>query len=142
MDHCFSSLLLGRDIDTNETLPGFEDGLRAGMTITEMVRCRSLVELTRVLIVELMSNPGEEEVVGEDKVGHEEEDALGDDWDTNEGRVLLDAARVYERTIVQLNDRLGDPLEVGPSAASNALCAVSQGSACQPDGLMDDANIP
>lgn len=31
-------------------------------------------------------------------------------WDIDEDRMHLDAARIYEHTIVQLGERLGDPL--------------------------------
>ena len=128
LDHCFSSLLSGQDVDTGETLPGFENGLRAGMTVTDMVRCRSLVEQTRVLMVEVLSSDAEAE---EDE---EEEDEEGDEdtgaseaeadfssvgnagfgrsrWDIeDDDRLHLDAARIYENTIVHLGSRLGDPL--------------------------------
>ncbi|KAJ4151227.1 hypothetical protein LMH87_011940 [Akanthomyces muscarius] len=126
MDHCFASLLCGQDVETQEALPGFENGLRGGMTTTDMVRCRSLVETTRVLMVEIMSNDtGEDE--DEDEDDNEDEDDDDDDdelglettanraepkervaWDPDQDRIHLDAARVYEKTIVQLGNRLGD----------------------------------
>lgn len=125
LDHCFSSLLAGKDIDSNESLPGFENGLRAGMTTTDMVRCRSLVEQTRVLMVEVMSSGAEEEeeededtemeTAGETETETDNESgyASAARWDIDEeDRLHLDAARIYERTIVQLGERLGDPLEV------------------------------
>ena len=132
LDHCFASLLAGQDTDSRESLPGFENGLRAGMTTTDMVRCRSLVEQTRVLMVEVMSAgdfDDEDESDEEDDEGDETDDAggLSDStaktgqrpppaWDIDEDRLHLDAARIYENTIVQLGGRLGDPL-------GNALAA-------------------
>jgi hypothetical protein len=56
LDHCFSSLLRGRDIRTDEILPGFERGLNKGMTRTDMVRCKSLADQTRMQIALKMSN--------------------------------------------------------------------------------------
>lgn len=111
---------MGQDIVSKEALPGFENGLRAGMTTTDMVRCRSLVEQTRVLMVEIMSNGDE----GEDDEDEDETDGgeTTDDqskvsdnaftirWDIDDDRLHLDAARIYEHTIVQLGERLGDPL--------------------------------
>lgn len=129
LDHCFASLLSGQDIETNETLPGFENGLRAGMTTTDMVRCRSLVEQTRVLMVEVMSS-GEQEEEEEDDEDEDDDETDGDDgqeteraesydaggnsaWDIDEDEMHLDAARIYEKTIVQLGRRLGDSLGSG-----------------------------
>ncbi|KAK8116635.1 Conserved hypothetical- protein [Apiospora kogelbergensis] len=61
LDHCFASLLAGKDIRTGETLPGFEQGTRKGMSKTDMVRCKSLAEQTRLLIAVVMSNVDEVE---------------------------------------------------------------------------------
>lgn len=122
MDHCFASLLCGQDIETQEALPGFENGLRGGMTTTDMVRCRSLVETTRVLMVEIMSNDtGEEDEDNNSDEDDDDDDELGLEvtanrvrpkgsaaWDPDQDRIHLDAARVYEKTIVQLGNRLGD----------------------------------
>jgi hypothetical protein len=128
LDHCFSSILMGRDLETKEWLPGFENSMRAGMTTTDMVRCRSLVEQTRVLMVEVMSSGDfddeEDEKTNdtedEDDVGHQTDDTemgFSDTntlrpatWDADEDRLHLDAARIYENTIVQLGERLGDPM--------------------------------
>jgi len=123
LDHCFASLLSGQDISSGEPLPGFERGLRAGMSTTDMVRCRSLVEQTRVLMVEVLSGVPEDE---NDEDGADDE-SDGNDidesdgpassvrdasmaWDIDEDMMHLDAARIYENTIVQLGGRLGDPL--------------------------------
>ncbi len=100
-------------------------GLRAGMTVTDMVRCRSLVEQTRVLMVELMSQgTEEEEEEDEDESETDTDNGLGgaqaSAWDTDEERLHMDAARVYEQTIVKLGDRLGEPL-VGENAPTNDL---------------------
>ena len=111
LDHCFASLLMGQDITTNETLPGFENGLRSGLTTTDMVRCRSLVEQSRVLMVEIMSK-----VRGTDYDDLNTDDGDTDttmapieaSWIVEEDEIHLDAARVYENTIVKLGERIGD----------------------------------
>lgn len=121
LDHCFASLLTGTDIDTKESLPGFENGLRAGMTTTDMVRCRSLVEQTRVLMVEVLSQGVHEDEDDDDETAREEMDTDMDDVDDNgpsawdvddeeEDMMHLDSARVYQYTIIHLNERLGDSL--------------------------------
>ena len=119
LDHCFSSLLAGRDVNSDESLPGLENGPRAGMTVTDMVRYRSLVEQTRVLMVEVLSGIPEDEEDDEqteEMVDAELEDprapsnTVSGTWDIDEDRLHLDAARIYENTIVQLGERLGDSL--------------------------------
>ncbi|KAK0707877.1 hypothetical protein B0H67DRAFT_496310 [Lasiosphaeris hirsuta] len=121
LDHCFASLLSGKDIETNEPLPGFENGLRAGMSKTDMVRCKSLVEQTRVLVVDVMGQqPDEEDGVEEvehawtpDTADEAESEPEGPDGrpkdflDDDEERYHMDVARVYERTLVALGEALG-----------------------------------
>lgn len=58
LDYCFASLLVGQDLDTHETLPGFEAGStssrrRVGLSRTDMVRCRSIAEQSRVAVVDV-----------------------------------------------------------------------------------------
>ena len=96
LDHCFASLLLGRDINTNEPLPGFEAGPNFGMTATDKVRCKSIVEQTRLLIVDVMRKPHVEEV----RNGETDNDDDADD------DLLMDVATVYEDTLTQLGDSL------------------------------------
>ncbi|KAF5027481.1 hypothetical protein F66182_406 [Fusarium sp. NRRL 66182] len=121
LDHCFASLLSGQDMETSETLPGFENGLRGGMTTTEMIRCRSLVDQCRVLMVEVMRDPADEDEEDDEAETDTETDMEGPGirgWggveDDDEMMMQLDAARVFEKTIVQLNERLGDlePLQM------------------------------
>lgn len=59
LDHCFSSLLRGRDIRSGATLPGFEHGMSKGMTRTDMVRIRSLADETRSQVAMKMSGEAE-----------------------------------------------------------------------------------
>ncbi|PNH39546.1 hypothetical protein VD0002_g4402 [Verticillium dahliae] len=122
----FTSLLCGQDIDTKEPLPGFENGLRAGMTTTDMVRCRSLVEQSRILVMEVLSSNTEETDDADLDDGGESDtdndrDALSvanlgtgqgsTAWvEDDEARLSMDVVRVYENTIVQLGNRLGDTL--------------------------------
>jgi hypothetical protein len=117
LDHCFASLLHGEDIDTKETLPGFENGLRGGMTTTDMVRCKGIVEQTRVNIVKVMSK--EPELEEEDQETDTDTDmgtitddsgagirSWGVDDDDDEDDINMDVARVYENTLVQLGERM------------------------------------
>lgn len=51
---------------------------------------------------------------GNDTEGGESYDAGGNSaWDIDEDELHLDAARIYEKTIVQLGRRLGDSLGSG-----------------------------
>ncbi|KAK2034061.1 meiotic recombination protein DMC1 [Colletotrichum zoysiae] len=134
LDHCFASLLTGRDIETNDTLPGFENGMRAGMSTTDMVRCRSSVEQTRLVIVEVLSKePDEDDETEETEsetdvtIGNdtENDDVVDPIWDGDDDGFYLDAARVYEHTIVQLGERLGDVFGPAvPGASNNTHCSA------------------
>lgn len=89
---------------TGEILPGFEKGKRLGMSGTDMVRCRSLVEATRVLVVEVMST-GAEIDKDEDESGMDTDVMSVDrdsNWTADEDVYDMDVARVYESTITQL----------------------------------------
>lgn len=119
LDHCFASLLLGRDIATKEPLPGFDDESHGGMSGTDKVRCRSLVEQTRILVVEVMSKEPQGDDDDDDEVADydtpmetasESEGAAsrtgsyGEDDD--EDGLDMDVAKVYENTLVQLGEAL------------------------------------
>ncbi|KAF2475994.1 uncharacterized protein BDR25DRAFT_339892 [Lindgomyces ingoldianus] len=114
MDHAFSSLLQGKDSDTGDILPGFENGRK--LSTTDKVRLKSLVERTRLTVVDVLGDDnadGEKEdesmgegTDGEDTVkfegfGNEDEDE--DEWEE------MEIAKVYERTIGELGDVLGGP---------------------------------
>ncbi|KAF9882418.1 meiotic recombination protein dmc1 [Colletotrichum karsti] len=129
LDHCFASLLSGRDIDTKEPLPGFENGMRAGMTTTDMVRCRSSVEQTRLVIVEVLSKePEEDDDEVEEMDTETEEEVFGSAWDEDDDRLYMDVARVYEHTIVQLGEKLGDVFGATPQPAAAPPPTTSDGS--------------
>lgn len=111
----FASLVTGKDLDTGETLPGFGTDadtfgrLGGGVTGTEKVRIKSLVERTRVVVVEVM-NAGEFEVEDGDEADDSDDpmaEARGDDVDFSDFN--MDVARVYDRTLVELGDSLGGP---------------------------------
>ncbi|KAI1079741.1 hypothetical protein F5B20DRAFT_542250 [Whalleya microplaca] len=55
LDHCFASLLVGRDVKSGDPLPGFNTD-HVAFTRTEMVRCKSLADETRMLVAVVMSN--------------------------------------------------------------------------------------
>ena len=115
LDLAFSSLLQGRNVETGDTLPGFEGG-RAKVSTTEKVRIKGLVERTRVAVVEISGKGGN----GDDESGMgatetDSEDGFATDADTlmedaeddvGRGRWEMEIARVYERTIVELGSSL------------------------------------
>lgn len=109
LDHAFASLLNGKDLDTGEHLPGFENGKT--VSTTEKVRIMSAVKRTRLAVVQLMSDGDPEQEADEDETmdtddDDEDMDDAGDDvedeWD-------LDIGKVYERTIGELGDELTGP---------------------------------
>lgn len=123
LDHCLASLIAGRDIQTDEDLPGFfvlpgGTGARlGGMSRTDMVRCRSIVEQTRLLVVDVMSrNPEAEgmdivedvtETEAETTDGEGRSARFGGYGDDEDDAIHLAAAKVYENTLIQLGATLG-----------------------------------
>ncbi len=97
------------------------------MSKTDMVRCKSLVEQTRVLIVDVMSK----EPDPDDDDGDETEITLtGEDtdmdapprvgiWEEDDERLHMDVARVYEKTLVALGEALGEGGGVAPVQISD-----------------------
>ncbi|KAH7351110.1 hypothetical protein BKA65DRAFT_252668 [Rhexocercosporidium sp. MPI-PUGE-AT-0058] len=118
LDHAFSSLLKGEDSVTGEILPGFSGGMKAGLSKTDMVRCKGLVDSTRVLVVDVMGKEIEDDA--DDESGMETEtDGETSTWDdVGDGKWEMDVARVYEMTIVQLGSSLdaGEAFTVGQSS--------------------------
>ncbi|KAI0536445.1 hypothetical protein GGR58DRAFT_395185 [Xylaria digitata] len=72
IDHCFASLLVGYDVKTKEPLPGFsstvDNSAKMRFSRTDMVRCKSLTDQTRISVAMVMS--GEVDVI--DYAGHDE----------------------------------------------------------------------
>jgi len=112
LDIAFASLLQGRHVETGETLPGFSTGKK--VSGTEKVRLKSLVDQTRMTVMDVVGNAGDVE---------EEEEETGDEMDADEdddddeaesqvdveelGEREMGVARIYDRTVVELGDELG-----------------------------------
>jgi hypothetical protein len=120
LDHAFASLLQGKDVESGRRLPGYE-GMR-GVSGTEKVRIRSLVERTRKEVLEAFKR-GEFEA---EEMEDEKERGDGMDTDTDGELVLegdddsgeeeevddsfdMQIARVYDKTVVELGDSLEEP---------------------------------
>lgn len=121
LDHAFASLIQQRDIGTGDPLPGFS--MRRGVSDTEKVRIKSLVERTRICVVDVMSrgefeeddSPIQEEPVQSDIEGDlilEEPADLDVDDDPEDDNWDMMVARVYDRTLVELGDTMEGP-EIG-----------------------------
>lgn len=116
LDRAFASLLQGRDVETGEALPGFQN--RKGISGTEKVRIRSLVERTRISVMEAFKRGEFEPEVVEDEVDEDQMDVdldgelvlEGDDFEAEEDDSWdMSLARVYDQTIVELGDSLAEP---------------------------------
>ncbi|KAI5248027.1 hypothetical protein E4T42_05799 [Aureobasidium subglaciale] len=124
LDHAFASLLVGRDVASDEPLPGFNTG--RGVSGTEKVRIKSLVERTRICVVEVVNrgefdeddddprldSPEDTDMEGDlilDDDGPEDinVDGMDDDDDWN-----MQVARVYDKTLVEMGDTM-DGLPIG-----------------------------
>jgi hypothetical protein len=107
LDHAFVSLLKGEDSVTGEILPGFDGSSSGGLSRTDMVRLKSLVEATRVLVVDVMSKTPEIEEIGAESSDMETDDMELDEESTVvEGGTSMDVARVYAGTVVELGTLL------------------------------------
>ncbi|KAK5018874.1 hypothetical protein LTR39_000734, partial [Cryomyces antarcticus] len=108
LDHAFASLLQGRDVDTGEPLPGFDRGRH--VSDTEKVRIKSLVERTRVCVVEVMKEGEFDPADAEEPLDSADEsmdDSEAYDGLAEVGSWDMEIAKVYDRTIVELGDTLG-----------------------------------
>ena len=109
LDLAFASLLQGRHIETNEPLPGFEHG--SAISSTEKVRMKSIVDRTRVCVVDVIGN-----FEGDDEWDDVEQMDDGDELDSEDdveediddvGEHEMKIAKVYEKTISLLGDTVG-----------------------------------
>jgi hypothetical protein len=112
LDLAFASLLQGQDLQTGEPLPGFQNGKR--VNDTEKVRIKSLIERTRITVVDVMSSGDMESSDGEHENTTAEETADEDasastDIDVEDEDVgwEMEVAKVYDQTIVELGDTIG-----------------------------------
>ncbi|OBT51404.1 hypothetical protein VE04_07873 [Pseudogymnoascus sp. 24MN13] len=91
MDHALASLLVGKDVASGEALPGLEEE-GSGMSRTDMVRCKSIVEQTRVVVVEVMGREGEVEDEGSMATETEDEGTDGGGYADGLGRGRIRSA--------------------------------------------------
>ena len=103
LDYAFSSLLLGKDVESREHLPGFDLGRR--VSTTEKVRIRSLLERTRSAVAVAISK-GDFEEEQEDVEEDLEGDLIMDADETVPEREdwHVQASKVYDRTLVELGE--------------------------------------
>lgn len=123
LDHAFVSLLKGEDSVTGAILPGFSNQSHSGCSRTDMVRLKSLVEATLVLVVEVMSKAPETEEDGVEESEMEIEDEMDLDIDGEralvEGGSRMDVARVYAATMVELGMLLPSDVAVDTASGSS-----------------------
>lgn len=109
LDYAFASLIQGCDLDSGDLLPGCERG--SVVSVTAKVRIKSLVERTRVVVVESMSSG--EYAFEDSEIDTEGETDVDEDMDAVDFDAAtdfdMDIARVYDRTLVELGDTLGGP---------------------------------
>ena len=123
LDHAFASLLQGKDVESGERLPGFDN--RRGVSGTEKVRIRSLIERTRRSVMENVKSGELDDAYESDQEGETDQSEMDVDDDL-EGELILEGdgpyapgqeeeswemqiARVYDHTMVELGDSLETP---------------------------------
>jgi hypothetical protein len=110
LDLAFASLLQGSHVETGEPLPGFAGG--RAVSGTEKVRIKSLVDQTRICVVNVFgAGDGTEAGDGlddtDDVETEDEQDDMSDDMMTDIDKREMGVARVYDRTVVELGEALG-----------------------------------
>ena len=123
LDHAFASLLQGKDVESGERLHGFDN--RRGVSGTEKVRIRSLIERTRRSVMENLKSGELDDAYESDQEGETDQSEMDVDDDL-EGELILEGdgpyapgqeeeswemqiARVYDHTMVELGDSLETP---------------------------------
>lgn len=121
LDLAFASLLQGRNVETGESLTGFDRGF--GVSGTQKVRLKSIVDQTRVVVAEVL-NEGEdeemeeEEITDDDEIDEEDfnmetEDDMDVSQDHSTSNLPVDSdreigiARIYKKVIEELGNSLG-----------------------------------
>lgn len=109
LDLAFASLILGRDLDSGAPLPMSSSG--RGVSTTEKVRIKGIIQSTRIAVVALMATDQRQEPEAETLV--ESSENLDDDMNLDEapmvGQYDMDIAKVYDQTLIELGDTLGGP---------------------------------
>lgn len=108
LDIAFASLATGRNAESGEPLPGFEQG--SSMSTTERVRIKSLVDRTRLVAVRALGDDYDSEMGYADDEDEEDDDGMLDLEAEETGAVTkrdMRIAKVYERTIGILGKELG-----------------------------------
>lgn len=109
LDLAFASLILGRDLDSGAPLPMSSSG--RGVSTTEKVRIKGIIQSTRIAVVALMATDQRQEPEAETLV--ESSENLDDDMNLDEapmvGQYDMDIAKVYDQTLIELGHTLGGP---------------------------------
>ena len=104
-DLAFSALLQGRSPDTGEELPGFDMG--RGLNTTDKVRIRSLVQRTRVVLVDAMAQD-ERDDEDEPEESVDQDIADGPDVADEVENWEMEIAKAYDQTMAELGETLGN----------------------------------
>jgi hypothetical protein len=109
LDVGFASLIQGRNIETGESLPGAERGKL--ITTTELVRLKSLVDQTRLVVVKALKDTDFDDDDDDvdvrmsevtDETDDDDLDQANEDEVTEVNRQEMGITRVYDKTIVEL----------------------------------------
>jgi hypothetical protein len=105
LDLAFASLLTGLNAETGQPLPGFEK--ERGVSMTEKVRMRSIVESSKLVAVKFM---GADYRMGYNLTDDDDDDLTDTEWEPATPSVVSDIdmriAKVYQRTIELLSNEL------------------------------------
>ena len=107
LDLMWASLLQGTDAETGEVLPGLATGRK--MTETERVRLRAIVDRARLQVLKKSGESALEMELTNSASDTEDESRYSDVVNDQD----IDAARIYERTLVVLGDSFHETILSG-----------------------------
>jgi hypothetical protein len=105
LDAAFASLVTGKNVETGQPLPGFEQG--SPVTMTEKVRIKSIADASRIVAAKYLGDMSDDEEEGP-QMTEEEADQFG--IIPTLTRTHTRIGNVYDKTITAL----GSQLATGP----------------------------
>lgn len=122
VDFCLASLVAGKDVESEEVLPGFEEVGQRWLSRTDVVRLKGILDGTRVVLFDVFEKgdrerrrrseertDGEEEETDVDMEKETDDETVRgrEEEDDEDEEESMDLALVYESSLIQIDHFLG-----------------------------------